>query len=466
MTMANDLVAQLAHADSRKIARWTADRLRHAMRRVSWHAARLRMQVYAAMSHRLPPGSLAASGALRAWTDDRYYLEQLHRHGPIFKLFWGSGHLKICVVGYPLGRRLLNRHRGALQPLTMDITSLVPAEYLRSMSPELHPKYRRCFKGAFRDDLVAGWESELRAIVRRELASLAEPVTPERPSGAHLYATLDRIATRALLLIVFGVGPDAELAPLLEDEYRRLGPDGHIAEVGPAQAAAFHTIREAVLQILQSMRHDQPARFGDSVLHRLVHAGPGQGIDETMIGNAIYLVERGHHDLRDLLRWVLKYLSDHPPLIAELRAGLAEPGYDPQLAEACVLETLRLDQAELLNRRATESFTFEGYHFPRNSRVAILIRESHRDPAAFAEPDAFQPHRFLNRTYSADEYAPFGIDEHQCIGASFVRRMGTLFVEELVKGFTWSVAGDGPRHHGHFHWEPSPSFAIEIRRNR
>jgi cytochrome P450 len=123
-----------------------------------------------------------------------------------------------------------------------------------------------------------------------------------------------------------------------------------------------------------------------------------------------------------------------------------------------------MDQAELLNRRAVDAVTFEGFHVPRGSWVAVLLRESHRDPHAFPDPDAFRPARFVERSYSADEYAPFGIDEHQCVAASLVVRMATLFVEELTKEFTWSVCDDGPRRHGHFHWEPSPTFAIDIRR--
>ena len=187
-------------------------------------------------------------------------------------------------------------------------------------------------------------------------------------------------------------------------------------------------------------------------------------IDETVIGNAIYMVERGHHDLRDLFRWMLKYLSDHPALIAELRAG-RRPGRDPRLAEACVLETLRLDQAELLKRKAVESFDFEGFHVPKNSWIAILLRESHRDPRTF-------PSRTPSgRTASWSGPTPLTNTRRSAstsTSASLVhssRRVGTLFVEELVNGFSWSVSEDGPRRHGHFHWEPSPSFAIEIRRD-
>jgi cytochrome P450 len=64
---------------------------------------------------------------------------------------------------------------------------------------------------------------------------------------------------------------------------------------------------------------------------------------------------------------VVKYLSDNPAVIAELRENLARPGADPRLAEACVLETLRLDQAEGLRRKAIQSFEFDGYHIPQGS---------------------------------------------------------------------------------------------------
>ena len=138
------------------------------------------MQVFDAIgrSRKLPPGSLGASCARDAEADDRYYLEQWRRHGPIFKLFWGSGHLKICVVGFPLARRLLTLHRDAVRPETMDITSLVPAEYLRSMRRRSIRNTGGCSRARFRTtSLPSG--TELRAILRRELASLRRSVTPE-----------------------------------------------------------------------------------------------------------------------------------------------------------------------------------------------------------------------------------------------------------------------------------------------
>lgn len=460
------LGSRLAGADPRRLARFAVDRARGAGRVASWHASRLRMQAGDALGllGRLPPGSLRASSLAEAMSDDLFYLKQYELHGPIFKLFWGSGQLKICVVGFPRARRLLHQHRRVLMhPSARDITPLVAANYLRSMSPDVHPHYRRLFKGALPDALVAALLPELRGILQNELAGLAEGAAPEVRPAARLFEALDRITLKALLRLVLGVGPDSELACGLEESYRRLGPEGWLADVGPEQASAFWAIRTAVLQIVEALRSGRAGGLGDSILARLVRAGPESAIDDAVIGNLIYVVERGRHDLRDLLRWIVKHLSDNPAVTAELHAALAAPG-GHRFAEACVLETLRLDQAEAVNRQALETFTFEGYRFPKGSGVSILTRETHRDPETFPEPDRFRPGRFLERVYSADEYSPFGMGEHHCIAASAVVAVATLFVEELAGGFTWSVIGDGPRRYqvGRYHWEASSSFAIRL----
>ena len=169
----------------------------------------------------------------------------------------------------------------------------------------------------------------------------------------------------------------------------------------------------------------------DSVLRRMMSVAGRSAIDETVVGNAIYMIEMGRYDMRGLFRWILKYLCDHPQFVDELRRIRAAEGTAQKLAEACVLETLRLDQAESLNRYVAEEFTFEGYRIPKGCCLLILLRESHRDGDNFHDPDCFLPERFLNRQYSADEFAPFGFD-HRCIAAELVVRLGTMFVEELL----------------------------------
>jgi cytochrome P450 len=459
MAAERSLFAKLADADSRKIAGWL-----ERISRIGWRVKRLIMVARDATGHprNMPPGSLAASCLREATSDDRFYLKAFKRYGSMFKLFWGSGDLKVCVVGLPLGRRLVSHCRASLHPVSTDITQLVPADYLRAMDPQIHPHYRHLFMGALKDDLVSALEPVIRNIIRLELDGLASRVQ-EDPSPQQLSMALNRIATRILLLVVLGVPPESALTGKLEELYQRMGPDGYIADVGPEQLAAFPEIRAAVLQILQTANDDSAC--SDGILRRMARIGSGDTVDDTIIGNAIYMVERGRHDLRDLLRWMMKYLSDNLGVVADLRANLTRADADPRLTEACVMETLRMDQAEVVNRKAVKPFEFDGYHIPKGSWISILLREPHRDPANFSEPDRFMPQRFLEHTYSPDQYSPSGIDQHHCIGKFLVIRVGAIFVEELVGRYSWTVASDGPRHYGHFHWQPSPSFAIDLKRN-
>ncbi len=460
---ARTLVRRLAGADLRKLTRWTTNSVVSASNRLRWHGARLRMQVYEALAPRgtLPPGSLAASSSRDAHLDDKFYLKQFQRHGRIFKLFWGSGHLKICLVGFDYARGLLQQHHARLHPVTIDLTPLVPNEYLRSMRPEIHPQYRGAFSKGLRKDLVTELEPEFRQFVRDELdglAALQEPASLARG----LHEVLDHVCIKILVRFVLGVRPDSGWFPSLCRTYRRLGPGDYVAPIGPEQKAAYPIIRDLVGKIVQAHREDGNQGVGDSLIGRMIHA-PDSSVDETVIGNAIYMVERGRHDLRDLLWWCTRHLSDHPAVVTELREADAARGTNSRLAEACVLETLRLEQAEVLVRKALAPLTLDGYRIPKGSWVCILMRESHRDANVFPDPDAYRPQRFLDRVYSANEYAPFGLDEHHCIGRALVVTIGTLFVQELVAGYEWSIAGDGPRVFGPLHWQPSPSFAIDLR---
>ena len=411
---------------------------------------------------RLPPGSLGPSGVARLG-DDRFYLRKLQRYGPVFKVLWVQN-LATCVVGFERARRLFALHAHAMVPITIDISPFVPKGFLRCMARDQHPHYRSLFLRALPVQLTTGWEPELRTVIRAALTQLAGTTSDGARSTVTLIQALDLIATRCLLVQFFGLRPSHETFAALEAGYRRLGPEGLVHPIGQEQRDAFEELRTVVWQLVRTVRENPAAFDGDSALARLVTDGDGNQVDETVVGNLIYMIEMGRFDIRSLLRWVLKYLSDHPDVVADLGRGQRPAAGEDNLAEACVLETLRLDQAEALNRIVREEFVFEGYRFPRGTGLRVLLRETHRDATAFADPDRFSPGRFAGKSPGSDVYAPFGVGEHRCIVGSMVVRLSTLFVEELVANFTWTVLSDGPRHRGRFHWEPSPAFAIGLTR--
>ena len=406
---------------------------------------------------RLAPGGFGASAIPRFGTD-RSLLDRARRHGPVFKVLW-SRKLTTCVVGLDRGRRLLGGHSNALVPRALEIDALVPRGFLRRMAGVDHRTYRAGFLDAFRGDLPAIWDAELRALLRAELTALSRAHARGAATPAQLATTLDRAAVRLLLIVVTGQQPGTPMFDRIETEFA--GIQSWNYPRSRAQEETYRQLRDTMSSLASKMV-SSPAEERTSVLRNLVRGSLGPELDDTTIGNLIFMTDTGRHDVRGLFRWILKYLSDHPDVVASLRRpGTTQGAVTPP--EACVLETLRLDQAESQNRDVVRGFEFEGCWVPAGSALRILLRESHRDSNAFPNPDAFRPSRFIEHQYGSDVYAPFGIGEHRCVASSLVVRLGTLLVEELTKGFEWTVESDGPRHRGRYHWEPSPAFAIRLR---
>lgn len=53
------------------------------------------------------------------------------------------------------------------------------------------------------------------------------------------------------------------------------------------------------------------------------------------------------------------------------------------------------------------------------------------------------------------EYAPFGMLNHACLGASTTVRLAETFVLELSRGYDLELVRDGPPVHDGYHWRPS-----------
>jgi cytochrome P450 len=224
-----------------------------------------------------------------------------------------------------------------------------------------------------------------------------------------------------------------------------------------AQRTANADLIAAVRAFARSAANDTP-----SVLREILQSEGDNALEDAVLGNLVYMVEMGRYDLRGLFRWIVKYLTDAPPVVAALRAEVTSPGRQTGLATATVMEVLRLDQSEAIVRKAIADLEFDRVTIPNGSFVRACMREAHRDPSVFVNPERFEPSRFLGREYSANEYSPFGLDQHTCLAGDIVLRLGTLFIATLVREFDWQAAADGPRHRGFYHWEPAPNFAVHL----
>jgi cytochrome P450 len=158
-------------------------------------------------------------------------------------------------------------------------------------------------------------------------------------------------------------------------------------------------------------------------------------------------------------------LSDWPEVVERVRSRPAAGVSGLSISEAVAREALRMEQSELLHRVATDNIVFDGYFVPKDTRVRICVWEAHHDPQKFTAPFRFDSERFTRSRLPADDYSPFGLDKHHCLGADWTFALSAIFVEEFAHGYEWEVLADGPAVPGKFHFEPSPSFAIELRKS-
>lgn len=406
----------------------------------------------------LPPGEWVNINQIE-WKNRRFLLDQSKQLGPIFKALCWDGPW-ICIVGLKESQKFIRENDAYLTPQTLRLQPLFPLGFLRQMKGETHQKYRRALVRAIDPIVFSAYESQHRQMIEEELDAFYTVQQETNNLRDAFIPSLNRIASGLLIQIFFGARYGSENFKKLMHLYHALGPNGLEWQIGDQQRQAFSEIRECINEQINVSSTSRREWLPESIIEQMRTEGP---IDETMLGNLIYMVEMGRYDMYSLFRWLAKFAADSPEWID--RIGLegdqhSATGKTP--AEAFVLETLRLEQSERLLRTVEEDIEFGGYLIPKHATVRLCLWEAHKLPTAFPEPFEFKPQRFLDNRYSLDQYAPFGLGIHKCPLADVAIRMGTLLLKVMAENFAVEPLNDGPPIRGMYHWEPAYPFAVRL----
>ena len=413
----------------------------------------------------LPPGDRSSLEDLEK-LDRHALLKRAEQLGPVFT-GTSLGELCVCVVGLQLSRRLLLEHADSLRPLTLELEPLIPKGFLRQMCGEDHLVYRRALVRASRSLDTMVDQTTLDSIFASGLQDLSERSgrdgTAVAADGARRSPVLDvalDLATATLVSLFFGATPGTVRYDRLVARFQDLGPFGLVWNLKEPQHRAFHALRDELRSDLctYEVRKDDTADMADaSVLAQLAQLG---NVDDTMLGNLIYMVEMGRHDIQTFFRWLLRYGSANPDVMAMIATDAAPPG-PTSVAEAMVLEVLRSHQSERLVRRVTREIIFDNHLIPEGSYVRVCAWEAHHNPTTFPDPDRFDPDRFRHISPTNDQFSPFGIDNHQCPFGGLSIRLGVTLLRSLAR-YSASVRDDGQPVRGAYHWEPSRKLRLNM----
>jgi len=447
-----------ARAETRHGARGPVNQRTGWLKRVATRWPALRYSVAfpiraRGLGARLPPGSIAPVQA-RSDTDQHFFLERSRELGPVFKLVL-HGNYTTCVLGHERGARLIGEHEDHLPGVTIDLEPLFPIGALRGMSGDTHRTYRRKFLHAIQATPLSAHREALDREIRTRLRAMADTNTPV--AGDELRDRLRRLTTAIMLRLLFGLTPESPAYAVLEESYRRFGPGAPATNLGEEQVDAFASIQHEISTLVRGMAKGAGREGPPCLLRQLVQSAE---LDPTAMGNLAYLFEPSHFDLYSLWVWTLKYLGAEQRVLESYRARQGEERR--AYAEAIVLETLRMEQSELLYRRVTADIVFEGYLLPRDTLLRVLIWEGHKDASVFTDPFTFEPDRFLARKPGLDTYAPFGLGQRHCLGAPLVLGLSTMFVQALLDDYDVCAIADGPPRKNPYHWQPGPELAIRL----
>ena len=404
-----------------------------------------------------PMGSLRPL-MLGPWCRQDFFLDQYRKYGSPFKT---SQFLRptACLVGLADGLDLFREHDASLVSPPWAFGRFIPGGFLRHMPREHHAAAKEVFRTAIVRDVYQACETFIREEFRAEFARMTSTQGEEGvPPRRHIQRVVFGIWVR----LFFGIAPATAECHRLKSLYK-------VVDIRNPSGASDRQIRDALEEIVRIVR--QPSTAGSSpsgaprsFLQAMAGSRPGSIDDPTMIGNLVYMMHTTWADVSGLLQWVLRMLTDHPEWADRLRLSPSRADAEGvlPLSTRIVMETLRLEQSEYLYRETTRDIEHKGVVIPRGWLVRLCVRESHQDPAVFANPDIFDPDRFLSRTFTRREYAPFGAGlRHACLGEHLTRTVASLFAEELAGGYRWQTVADGPPEHSAWrHWRPASAWRI------
>lgn len=412
---------------------------------------------------RLPPGPRSALWSLARYVRDPIGCMQpmVAEYGDPFTF---PGKVPLVCVGEPEGiKAIYTADPETFAPLNQDLGVFIGersvilqagAEHRRArklMMPPFHGARMRAYGRQIvrlTRERSAGWRPGQTVTTLDTLQEISLDVILQAVFGVTEPARMARLG-ELLLALTNGISPLIALVPGLRREFAGIGPwarfvgrrrrlYAELAELVAAGRAAGP--REDILSLLLAARGEDGAAMAD----------------EEVLDQLVLLVVAGHETTALVMAWALYALHrpENVDSLTRLRAELATLPADaepekiaqlPYLAAVCD-ETLRrypLAPAPA-PRKLLRPLTVGGYDLPAGVGVVPAIGVAHFRAAAYPEPLAFRPERFLERPPSPFEFLPYGGGARRCLGAALAGYEMKLVLATLLRGFTLRLASAKP----------------------
>jgi cytochrome P450 len=213
--------------------------------------------------------------------------------------------------------------------------------------------------------------------------------------------------------------------------------------------AALATIDETTFRFVRARRAGGAPR--DDLLSLLIgarDADTGEGMDDRHLRDELVtMFAAGYDTTAGVMAWLWYALDQNPEVNRRLRAEVASVLGDrrPRFEDLASLrytkqvfqEVMRLyPSGWIFSRAADQEMIIGGHRIPVGASLLVSPFVSHRDPAFWPDPEAFDPERFTpERSAQRPRYAyyPLGGGPRQCIGNQFATMQAQLITAMMVQ---------------------------------
>jgi retinoid hydroxylase len=403
------------------------------------------------------------------WASDQLspYLAKLaERVGPIFAFAPNAGPYAGKRVVYLIGPEanrfvfLTGREHFSHDLGWTPVVGETLGHGLLNMDPPEHTRHRALMNPAFTTTFMAAYLPLMQRIIADRSAAW-----PDRPEiDLMVEAREITFDVAAAALVGLRTGPQVDW--LRERFYQMLRGTPETCDIDWDEFMRRQlTIRDELsgklLELIAERRNAHGGRNRDDVLGMLVSARDEEGnslSDEQLLAHVNILLVAGHETTTTLGSWVLYLLAQSPTYAKRVDAELAEVLGDQELTSetlhrlpitaAAIREAGRLQSPVLLLPRGVLSdFDFAGRHVEAGAAVYVAVAGGHRLASAFADPNRFDPDRFLppreedRRTPYA--LATFGGGPRICLGINFAQVEVMALVAHVRRHYVLQPATDG-----------------------
>ena len=276
-----------------------------------------------------------------------------------------------------------------------------------------------------------------------------------------------RVGARTLFSTDLGQGAEAEIQrsmPIFsEGAFKRLVASLVFLDALPtpgnrafrAAVARVHAVIDTIVEDYRASGIDHGDLLSLLVTARDDQSGDGQSgngqsgeglTDQEIHDQVVTFLAASTETTSNLLCWTMLVLSEHPEVERQLHdevdreLGGRLPGWDDigrlDFTRRTITEVLRLyPPIWLLTRKATADTELGGHHIAAGTMIVFSPYLVHRDPRLFADPERFDPDRWLAgsaASTSRGSVVPFGGGSRKCIGDSFAMTEATITLAAIA----------------------------------